>query len=282
MSAATIAPTSTVGASARLRFTGVLHSEWIKVSSLRSTWISLILMVALSVGLSLLIAATLTSMADPEIQDARSALSVSTVGLTIAQVLATVVGVLAVSGEYSSGMIRTTLAAAPSRLPVLAAKALVVFALVTVAGIVTLLGSWAATAPLLAEKGVDIGLAEPGVLLALLGGAAFLGFVAVFGVGIGALLRSAAGGITTVLGVLLVLPAIMPLLGMGAPWAVDVAPYLLSSSGAAMGQLPDDVTTVVDPQRGAPLPVWAAWLVTAGWAAAAFVAGAITLRRRDA
>jgi len=276
MSTTTLPVVSTVRSDARLTFGGILRSEWIKITSLRSTFWSLAIIVVLNLGISLLFASTMASAGLPAGPSAGFTLTTATVGIMFGQLVAAVLGVLAMSGEYSTGMIRSTLTAAPSRLPVLAAKAIVLFGLVTVVGLIALFGSWAATYPMFAALDLAVGLGEPGFALALIGGATYLGLIAVFALGLGTLLRSAAGGIAAALGVILILPVVLQLLGIAVEWVRDLVPYLLSSAGESMGSL------ATDAEASGTLEPWAGALVVLAWAAVSLLFAAIALRGRDA
>lgn len=266
----------------RLRFTGVLRSEWIKLTSLRSTFWSLLALVLVGVGLSLVLALTMESAGVPDEPSARFALSIVAIGASFGQFVAAVLGVLAVSGEYSTKMVQSTLAAVPSRLPILAAKALVLFSLVAVVGLVTLFGSWAATYSMFDELGLAVGLWEPGFAGALLGAAGYLGLTSVFALGVGTILRSAAGGIATVLGVLLILPVGLSLLGNSLEWVIAMTPYGFAAAGESMWSVPSTLPGSSTPGLGAPLAPWAGGMVVLAWTTVSLVLGALTLRGRDA
>lgn len=212
-------------AGARITFGRVVRSEWIKLTSLRSTAWSLALIVLIGVGLAAVLAATVDLDGAPA--DAAVAqdvtLSVTTVGFTLGQLVAAVLGALSLGGEYATGMVRSTFAAVPRRLPVLWAKAVVLFAAVTVTGAVTAFGSWAATYGLLDGKDLASPL-DGDLLLALLGGSAYLGLVAVFALGVAAAVRTSAGSIAIALGILLVLPTLVMVLGSAVDWLADVQP----------------------------------------------------------
>ena len=280
MTAATMTLAASVRTDARLTFPRIVRSEWIKLTSLRSTVWSLGLIAVLGIGMSLAMASLggwEASTPDPNL-----VLTITTVGVAFGQLIAAVLGVLVVSGEYSTGMIRSTLAAVPTRLPVLAAKTLVLFVLVTVVGAVTVFGAWAATYPLLATNNMAVGLGELEFTVALLGTAAYLGLTAVFALGVGTLLRSAAGGIAAALGVILVIPMIMPLLAMAFDWVTDLAPYMFSSAGAAMSSIAADSQAAANPLQPEQLEPWLGGVVVLIWTAVSLAVGAITLRRRDA
>ena len=286
MTAATLPQSSTpspsIPSDARLTFPRILRSEWIKLTSLRSTLWSLALIVMLGVGLSLLVSSVGFGVGGegPSAPDPGIVLTTSTIGVGFGQLIAAVLGVLVISGEYSTGMIRSTLAAVPARLPVLAAKAIVLFLLVTAVGALTMFGAWAASYPVYESQGLAVGLDEPGLALALAGAALYLGLTAVFALGLGTLLRSAAGGIAAALGVILVIPTIVPLIALAFEWVNDIAPYLISNAGAAMSRLPS--AEAVPTMGQTLLEPWVGALVVLAWSAVSLTLGAIALRRRDA
>jgi ABC-2 type transport system permease protein len=274
--------TAHIAPDARLTFTRILRSEWIKLTSLRSTAWSLAIIVLSGVGLSLLLATTMDSSGMPDGPSVGFTLSTVTLGVMFGQIIAAVLGVLAISGEYSTGMIHSTLTAVPTRLPVLAAKSVVLFALVTLVGLATLIGSWAATYPMFAAQGIATGLTEPGFLIAVLGAAVYLGLTAVFALGVGTVLRSAAGGVATVLGVILALPLFLPLAGLAFDWVVDVAPYLFTSAGESMARIPAELPAGAEVERGAPLAPWLGGVVVLVWTGVSLALAGLSLRRRDA
>ena len=286
MTAATLPQSSTpspsIPSDARLTFPRILRSEWIKLTSLRSTLWSLALIVMLGVGLSLLVSSVGFGVGGegPSAPDPGIVLTTSTIGVAFGQLIAAVLGVLVISGEYSTGMIRSTLAAVPARLPVLAAKAIVLFLLVTAVGALTMFGAWAASYPVYESQGLAVGLDEPGLALALAGAALYLGLTAVFALGLGTLLRSAAGGIAAALGVILVIPTIVPLIALAFEWVNDIAPYLISNAGVAMSRLPS--AEGIQTMGQTLLEPWVGALVVLAWTLVSLALGAIALRRRDA
>jgi ABC-2 type transport system permease protein len=252
----------------------VIVSEWIKLRTLRSTLFSLLAAVVCTVGLGLLISALRANDFnqhgfrpgpdfDPTVVTLR--------GIYLAQLAIGVLGVLMITGEYSTGMIRATLSAVPRRLPVLWAKAIVFAAVVfVVMGIASLLAFEGGQA-LLAGAGIHVGLSSPGSARAVLGGALYLTVVGLLGVGLGFLIRNTAGAIATLFGLLLVLPAIVSAL----PTSLynDVFRYLPMPAGTQI------LTTVKDSNLLTP---WAGIGVFCLYAVAAIGAGALVLQRRDA
>lgn len=270
---------SAVPGTARLRFTGVLSSEWIKTTSLRSTLLALALVTIVGLGSSVALAATMESAGLPSEASASFTLWTVTFGTVMfGQLVAAVLGVLASSGEYSTGMIQTTFAAVPTRLPVLAAKSLVLFVVVTATALVTVVGSWAVTYPMFDRLGLAVGLGEPGLAAALFGAAAYLGLVAVFALGLGMTLRSAAGGITATLGVLLLLPLVVSMFAGSFDWLAASTPYLLSVAGEGMSLVADEGGRT---HPAAPLHPGAASLVVAAWTAVSLALAALLVKTRD-
>jgi len=252
----------------------VITSEWIKLRSLRSTLLSLLAAVACTVGLGILISALRANDInsngfrpgpgfDPTLVSLR--------GIYLAQLPIGVLGVLMITGEYTTGMIRATLSAVPRRLPVLWAKALV-FAVVVfvVMGIASLL-AFEGGQSMLSGAGIHVGLSSPGAARAVLGGALYLTVVGLLGVGLGFLVRNTAGAIATLFGLLLVLPAVVN--ALPSSLYNDIFRYLPMPAGTQA------MTTVRDPTLLSP---WAGIGVFALYAVGAVGAGAVMLRRRDA
>jgi ABC-2 type transport system permease protein len=286
MTAIATAPAASVRADARLTFGGVLRSEWIKFTSLRSTYWTSGVILLLWVGIGLLMASTggfrpfdpMTGETLPMTEEFRvyTLAMIPTAGTVFGVLVAGIQGVLAMSGEYSTGMIRSSLAAVPGRLPVFAGKAVVVFVWMFLLGAIGTLGTYLATSPFLVADDVDVAL-DGSVLLAYLGAAVYLGLVGLFGLGIGTLVRNAAGGIAVVVGVLLVLTAVLPLLGLSLEWLNDWSPYLLSNAGTAMSNIEGNAA-YGDPA----LTPGIATVVTAAWSAVSLALGAALLKGRDA
>ncbi len=263
----------------RLRFDRVVRSEWIKLRTLRSTFWTLIGVVVLIIGLPALIAAVVPSLSviesrAPHSQLAAFTTNTATAGLTFAQLVVAVLGVLVISGEFSTGMIRSSFTAVPRRFPVFAAKAIVLFLTAFVVGLVSFAASWAIAVPLLTAKGYAGDLFSSSTLWNVVGAATYLGLVSIFALGIGAIVKSTAGGISTALGVLFLLPIVAALLSSLLPkqtWIADASHYLLSGAGSGMAGL-----------ANGDLAVWANVITVLVWAAVSFVVGALLLQRRDA
>ncbi|MFT4135914.1 ABC transporter permease subunit [Microbacterium sp.] len=251
---------------ARLSFGRVLRSEWIKLATLRSTWWSLGIAVALSVGISLLMAAALSD-ADAGFP----AVMTIVMPLQFTMLVAGILGAIAVTGEYSTGMIRSTLAAEPRRGAVLAAKALVIAAVLAVATLVGDAIAIAATAPILSTQ-IDWSDATVSILPLAFGMLSMMVF-ALIGLSFGFVIRNGAGAIAATVGLLFVAPvvvSIFSMFGQSWRWIVDLGRYLPMNAAAA-------ITT-----PGGRDDLWPEVLALLAWAVVGLGAGWAVLRTRDA
>ena len=252
----------------------VMRAEWTKLRSLRSTLWSLLAAVGFVVGLGVLVPSVTVAHwppRDPREMAFFDPTSRSLAGIFLAQLAIGALGVLLMSGEYATGMIRTTFAAVPTRLPVLWAK-LAVFAGVTFALMLpTVLGAFLIGQKILSGKDIQTSLSQPGVTRAVVGAALYVTVVGALGMGLGALLRNTAAAVSTLFGVLFVLPIIIHLLPSSVVEAADK--YLPSSAGQALSQV------VPSPLS---LPPFTGFALFLGYAAAVLAAAAVALRRRDA
>ena len=264
----TAAPSSPKAGPLQLR---ALATEWVKLRTLRSTWLTLLAAVIGMAGLGLLVSALTNNRfnhMDPGELAHFDPIGRSLAGVNLAQLAIGVLGVLLVTGEYGTGMIRSTFAAIPTRLPVLWAKALlfatVTFTIMLPSAFVAFLGGQ----QLLGAHGTT--LSAPHALRAVFGTVLYLTAVAVLAVALGFLVRSTAGGIAALFGILLVLPGIGN--ALPADWQTNVLPYLPSRAGGALYDLHPDPGT---------LAPWTGFGVLCLWVAVALVAAAVVLRRRD-
>lgn len=258
------------------RVTGrrVLASEWAKLWSLRSTWITLGLGLLFLVAFGLIAANHYKSGIGSGRQDrdfaTATAVSLSLFGTNFAQLALGVLGVLVTAGEYSTGMIRSTLTAVPRRLPVLWSKA-TVFGLVALAvGTLGVFVAFLFGSQIVSGTPAAMGLSHAGVVRSLLGAGLYLGLVGVIGTALGALLRSVAGGISVLVAGLMLVPGLISLLP--STWQDDISPYLPSNAGESMFALTHDSTT---------LPPAAGLLVFLGWTVLALAGAAYRLVRHD-
>jgi ABC-2 type transport system permease protein len=243
---------------------GVVASEWTKFSSLRSTWITTGVSAFLLIAFGMIASASFSG-------DGMSAVDLALSGSTLAALAVGVLGVLLAAGEYTTGMVRATFAAVPRRLPVLWSKSLVAG---LAAVVVMTAGAFAAFflgSAVLNSAVSDVSLGDAGVLRAILGAGLYLGLVAVFGVALGMLVRSSAGAIAILAGLLLIVPGLTALL----PHAIAeaITPYLPSNAGSAvMALTPTDGT----------LAPWTGLAVFAGYVVITLAAAAYRLKNSDA
>ncbi|MEC3981655.1 ABC transporter permease subunit [Amycolatopsis sp. H20-H5] len=252
----------------------VLHSEWVKFRSLRSTTLSVSATIVGMIGLGWVFAAVDANRWPVMRAGAKARFdptAVSLEGFFVAQLVVGVLGALIVSGEYGTGMIRASLSAAPTRLPVLWAKAIVfaavTFVVTTVSAFIAFLGGQA----FLSSQHIETTLGAPGVLRAVVGTGLYLTVVGLLGVAFGWIVRHTAGAIAALFGLLLVLPA----LGDALPdsWAPHINPYLPGNAGQQV--------LMVRHEAGMLSP-WAGFAVFCGYLVVGIVAAAILLKRRDA
>ncbi|MGW3955926.1 ABC transporter permease [Streptomyces sp. NPDC004752] len=274
--AATAESPGTLGVRPAYRVTGprVLRSEWAKLWSLRSTWITLALGLVFLVAFGLIAASRYRSGYDSGHLDgdfARStAVSLSLFGTNFAQLALGVLGVLVTAGEYSTGMIRSTMAAVPRRLPVLWSKAAVFGLVALVVGTVGAFVTFLIGGGIVSGTPAAMGLSHAGVVRSLLGAGLYLGLVGVIGAALGALLRSVAGGISVLVAALMLVPGLVSLLP--SSWQDNVSPYLPGTAGQSMFALTHD-STALSPGAGL--------LVFLGWTVLALAGAAYRLRRSD-
>lgn len=262
------------GAPKKVTQARVILSEWTKLRSLRSTLFSMAAAVLFIVGLSLLVPTVTVNHWPP--RDPHDALGFdpttrSLAGVFLAQLAIGVLGVLYVTGEYATGMIRATLAAVPTRLPVLWAKAIVFAGVTLVLTVPSALGAFLIGQSIFASKHLQASLGDPGVLRAVVGSALYLTVVGLLGLALGAVLRNTAAGISTLFGILFVLPIIMRFLP--SSWADPISKYLPNAAGEAI--------THVHPDPAGLAP-WTGFALFCGYNVVVLVAAAVTLRRRDA
>ncbi|HVH50815.1 MAG TPA: hypothetical protein VM690_01610 [Gaiellaceae bacterium] len=248
----------------------VTRSEWTKLYSLRSTLWSLGVAVILTVGLPLVVAIVRTTRTHPD-HRGPSALEIGSVGVNVSQLAIAVLGVLLITGEYSTGMIRATFTAVPKRLPVLWAKVGVYAVLSFVLMLPCVVIAFFASQAILARKGLlQISFSHPGVARAVIGGAVYLMLVGVFALAIGAIVRSTAGGISAFAAIFFVVPPLLNILP--SSWNDAISPWLPDHAARSIFALTHDSNSL------APGPGLALF---AGYCAAAIALAAVLLVRRD-
>ena len=252
--------------SGRYGFRTVAHMEWLKLRSVRSTWWTLLVFAAGMIGLAILV---MSRQHNPPSFDPTND---SYAGLAIGQLAVGVLGVLAMTGEFSSGMIRATFAAAPRRPLVLAAKATVVATAALVVGEILAFAAFWVGEAVLKSPAPHAALGQPGVLRAVLMAGAYPALIGLIGVGLGALIRHTAGAISAVVGVLFVLPLILVPLGTSVQNAAgQFMPMLLAENSlTAVKTVPHSLS----PGLG--------FALLCLYAVVALAAGGWALARRDA
>lgn len=251
----------------------VIRSEWTKLRSLRSSMISLLLAVVFILGLSALVPAVVVHHwppRDPHDVASFDPTGVSLAGIFLAQLAIGVLGVLVVTGEYATGMIRATMCAVPRRLPALWAKAIVFGTVTLVLTIPSAIAAFSIGQSILTEKHIQTSFSQPHVTRAVIGAALYVTVVGLLGLGLGALIRNTAGGIASLFGLLFVIPVVVHFLP--SSWADPIDKYLPMSAGQALVQVRPDSSS---------LSPWVGFLVFCLYAAAALIAAAVTLGRRD-
>jgi ABC-2 type transport system permease protein len=248
----------------------VVRSEWTKLRSVRSTLWSLGVAILLTIGIPMLVATVRITRAHPD-RHGPSPLEIASVGVNISQLAIAVLAVLLITGEYSTGMIRATFTAVPTRLPVFWAKigvyAFVSFVLMLPCVLVAFFGSQA----ILARKNMlQIAFSHPGVARTVIGGAIYLMLVGVFALALGAIVRSTAGGISAFAAIFFVIPPLLNILP--SSWNDAIAPWIPDSAARAIFQLTHDSHSL------APGPGLALF---AGYCALAVATAAVLLVRRD-
>lgn len=259
-----------------------LHAEWTKLRTLASTFWLLAAAAAVTIAVGAAAAAAFAcgpGGCAPAVTGADPA-KISLTGIDLGQAVVAVLAVLAVGGEYSTGMIRLTLAATPRRLTLLAAKAGVVTGCVLAASVVAVLGSLLAGRLILPGHGLTAAngyqLLSPGNgpdLRAAVGGALYLALIALLAVGVTTAVRDSGVAIGTVLALLYLFPIVTPVIP-----GEDLARHLEQIAPMTAGQYIEATTGV----QALPLTPWQGLGVLALWAAGALALGAAVLRLRDA
>ena len=274
---------SSPGHLSRLSFGGILRSEWIKLRSLRSTAWCYAIVIAVTIGLGALYSLN-TQGQGLTADDIRGlAVGSSTLGVNFAQLVIAVLGALMITGEYGTGMIRSTLAAVPKRVPALIAKCLVFGVATFVVSAIALAGTAVASWLVLSNNGIHADFFDGRVLLPLLGAAGYLALIGVLSLALGAIIRSSAGGIAVALGLILVAPLILRILASvtRAVWPVNVSAFLPNSAGGLLWAYTSGPTAPA-PSGYIVLTTLQGGLILGAWVVVALVIAAILLKRRDA
>jgi len=254
-------------------FTNVARAELAKLRTVRSTYWTLLVAFAANIGFAVLAASLIAPRLGARDRANVDVVRLALAGLHLSQIAFGVLGVLVITSEYSTGMIRTTLAATPRRRTLLAAKALVLSGVTLVTATASTFAAYLAFQAAL-PAGIFAGTSwsGPGVARAVFGGGLYLTALGLLGFGLGAVLRSSTGAIATLFGLLFVPPLLLDLLP--GSWKSAVGPYVPMESG---GQV--YIAVHYDPGSLGP---WGGFAVFCLYAAAAALAGFALINHRDA
>jgi hypothetical protein len=258
----------------RAGFGGALRSEWTKIRSVRSTVWTLGTAILLTVGISALgnwgranhSGATTAQLAHEDL------IQRSMFGIILGQLVMVVFGALAITSEYSTGMIRTSLSVQPRRMHPFWAKLLVISALAFVVGEVISFASFLIDSSFWRGKGVALSLSSPHAMQAVIGGGLYLAGSAILAFGLGAMLRHTAGAITSGVGLLFVVTILASFLPDN--WQNHVNKWLPFNAG---GQV-----WATQHVHGSDLGAWTGFGVFMIYGAVAVVFGALLFKKRDA
>ena len=253
--------------------TQVVRSEWTKIRSVASTMWTLSLAVVVTIALGMLISALSNNEFDNMSERDRLSFDptfISFAGMSLGQLALIVFGVLVVSNEYSTGMIRTSLAAVPRRGTFLASKIAVATGLALVVGLATSFVTFFLGQAMLGEHRAEIG--DPGVLRAVIGGGLYMALIAMFSMGVAAMLRSPMLS----LGILMPFFFLVSNILGNVSATEKIGQYLPDQAGSRIMQ----VVTPIDDDK--PYGPWGGLGIMVLWVIAALAGGYITLKKRDA
>lgn len=273
-----------------LTFGGLLRSEWIKLRSLRSTFWCYALIFLLNIGFAALISLQNfggfdengNSVPVPDDAAMSTATMAVTLGLNFTVLISAVLGALVITGEYGTGMIRSTFTADPKRSGAVFAKALVFGAFTFLIGLASMIiAALVSSALLPGSNDITIDWSDAGFWLALVGGAGYLALAGLVAFFLGAIIRAGAGGIAAGIGLIFVLPIVLNIFGSlaNAKWASNVNTILPSNAGAVMFGYGAGKTEVVDGllrvDQTLGTLIMVAWVVVTG------ILALILVKRRD-
>ena len=255
-----------------LSFPRILASEWIKLRTLRSTWITyaVALIVAIGLGALFSLGNGLDFHRHPT-TDGIDATTPSLMGAVLfGQLVVGVIGVLTITGEYATGMIRASVSAVPKRTPFLLGKALVFGLATAVIALVMSFGAFLVGQLVLSQWGLDTSLGGSGAIRAIFSAAFYITVVGLIGLGLGFALRNTGGAIASLFAIVFVLPLVVS--ALPASWSTHISKYLpLHMAG----------DLVANDGGAASLSHAAAVGLLAAYAVAALGLGLVVLKRRD-
>jgi len=246
----------------------ILRSEFCKLCSVRSTFWTLLAAVVFNIALAALAAIFLPGQLNSEQKATVDAIQLSLAGLHLSQIAFGVLGVLVISSEYGTGMIRATLAAVPQRRQVIAAKATVLAATALAAGIVSSFAAYFVFQAFLSDDSLKSSPGDPGVLRAVTGCGLYL---TMLGLGLATIIRHSAGAIAALFGLLFVPPIFVGLLPQS--WQTTIGPYIPMRAG-------EQIYILQSHEAG--LGAWSGFGVFSLYAALALTLGFALINHRDA
>lgn len=254
-------------------FRDVAKSEWTKLRSVKSTYWTVLSAIVLGIGLGAAISAgNAHDYRHLSLQDKLTfdPTSLSTAGLFFAQLALGVLAILVMSSEYSTGTIRTTMAAVPQRGYTLVAKSLLVGLLSLLLATGMAFVAFFIGQAIFAGFNLNVSIHDPGVLRAVIGAGLYIGVLTLFAVGLATIIRHTAGAITALVAVVFIIPIVSTLLPDS--WQHDFSRYLPANAGSA-------ITSVV--HDSSALPPWPGFFVFLAWAVVSIGVGGYLLRTRD-
>lgn len=265
---------------ARLTFPRIVRSEWIKFRTLRSTIWTLASTLVLMVGIVTLFSAVgALESNNTGGGDGGGSVAVFPLAAALTQLAVVVLGVLVITGEYSTGMIRSTLTAVPRRLPAMWAKGVVLAVSIFVVSMAAVAASLVSMQLILGAKGLAPDLGDNETVRILVGTPLYLSAIALLAFAIGAILRHSAGALATVLGLLLVIENLFTI-----PWKPlqMISPFLPGTAGSRLLMPHEQIDALSQGAVGAVLGPWAGFGVLLAWVAVLLGVATVLLKRRNA
>jgi ABC-type transport system involved in multi-copper enzyme maturation permease subunit len=256
-----------------------MRSEWTKLRSVRSTTWTLLATVVITIGIGIIATSTeATRWTHSSLADRLSfdPTNLSLTGLLFGQLAIGILGVLAISAEYGTGTIRSSLAAVPNRRVLLTSKAAVYALVVLVVGEVVSFGAFFIGQMLIGGGAPHATIGQAGVLRAVAGGGIYLALLGLLALGLGSIIRHTAGAIAAFVGVLLIIPLILPAL----PTSLNHA--IAKFEPVTVGNAMTSVNTHLGSGATPSFNVWVGLALMAGYAALALGIGGWRMMRRDA
>ncbi len=269
-----VSPRCAHGPTTATTFAGTLKSEWIKLTTVRSTIWSLIILTVVTLGLAALMGSRRVEKPPTYEMVRELVIDSASNSITLTCLVVAVLGVLFSAGEYGTGSIRSTMTATPRRLPVLWAKTVVLGLSTFVFGFILSIASIAIVAGQHAARGLDNVSVDSVTLAAACAAAGYLALTAIFALAIGFIVRSVPAGISIVVGILFAIPVVASIIGESVTWVNDVAVYQFTRSGSSFYKM-------VPAHYPGALEPWAGGLIVAAWVAIATLIAATIVKTRD-